>query len=119
MRTYRRSALTLAAVLLALFSGTHDGLAQSSSAAPSRTRAHVVALASERLGGRLVGSAGEGLAAGYLVAQLQRIGAKPLPGAADFRLPFEFTAGTRDGGTTLTVTCTVMDKCGGDRASAC
>ena len=35
-------------------------------------------------------------------AQLQRIGAKPLPGATDFLLPFEFTAGTRDGGSTTT-----------------
>ena len=80
------------------------GLAQSTSA-PSRTRAHVLALASDRFDGRLTGSAGERLAADYLVSELQRIGAKPLPGATDFRLPFEFTAGTRDGGTTLGLTC--------------
>ena len=64
------------------------------------TRQHVEALASERLDGRLTGSHGERLAGDYLVSQLQRIGAKPLPGATDYRLPFEFTAGTRDGGST-------------------
>ncbi len=36
-------------------------------------------------------------------SELTRIGARPLPGQTDFRLPFEFTAGTRDGGSTLTV----------------
>ena len=46
------------------------------------------------------GSNGERLASDYLVSQLRRIGAKPLPGATDFLLPFEFTAGTRDGGST-------------------
>ena len=35
--------------------------------------------------------------------ELQRIGAKPLPGQTDFRLPFEFTAGTRDGGSTVSI----------------
>src|SRR5262249_687853 len=60
--------------------------------------------ASERLEGRLVGSNGERLASEYLVAQLRRIGAKPLPGAADFLVPFDFTAGTRDGGSTATIT---------------
>jgi hypothetical protein len=67
------------------------------------TRAHVEALASDRLDGRLTGSAGERLASEYLVGQLQRIGAKPLPGRDEFRLPFEFTAGARDGGSSLTV----------------
>ena len=43
------------------------------------------ALASEKLDGRLTGSAGERLAADYIVSQLQRIGAKPLPGLADYR----------------------------------
>jgi hypothetical protein len=76
--------------------------AQSASTA-SRTKAHVAALASERLEGRLAGSPGERLAADYITSQLQRIGAKPLPGRTDYRLPFEFTAGTRDGGSQVTV----------------
>ena len=74
--------------------------------ASSKTRQHVTALASERLEGRLVGSNGERLASEYLVSQLRRIGAKPLPGATDFLLPFEFTAGTRDGGSRTTITDT-------------
>ena len=67
----------------------------------SQTRAHVEALASARFEGRLAGSNGERLAGDYLVAQLQQIGAKPLPGQTDFRLPFEFTAGTKDGGSVI------------------
>jgi len=72
-------------------------------AAQSRTRTHVETLASPRLEGRLAGSNGEKLAADYITAELQKIGAKPLPGQRDFLLPFEFTAGTRDGGTRLGV----------------
>jgi hypothetical protein len=64
-----------------------------------KTRAHVEALASPRLEGRLTGSNGEKLASDYLVAELKKIGAKPLPGRDDFLMSFPFTAGTRDGGT--------------------
>src|SRR5258707_15641328 len=66
--------------------------------ATSKTRQHVSTLASERLEGRLVGSNGERLASDYLISQLRGIGAKPLPGASDFLLPFEFTAARRGGG---------------------
>jgi hypothetical protein len=69
--------------------------------APSKTRAHVETLASAALDGRLTGSAGERLASDYIVSELQKIGAKPLPGQNDFRLPFEFTAGTKDGGSNV------------------
>ena len=64
--------------------------------------AKMLACASSRFEGRLAGSNGERLAGDYLAAQLQKIGAKPLPGQSDFRLPFEFTAGTKDGGSRLT-----------------
>src|SRR5258705_8628866 len=67
--------------------------------AASKTRSHVTTLASDRFEGRLVGSNGERLASDYLVSQLRRIGARPAPGASDFLLPFEFTAGTPDGGS--------------------
>jgi hypothetical protein len=77
--------------------------AQAPAATVSRTRAHVTALASDRLEGRLVGSPGERLASDYLVAQLKRIGARPLPGQKDYRLAFEFTAGTRDGGSAISI----------------
>lgn len=70
---------------------------------PSPTRAHLEALASPRLEGRLTGSDGERLAGDYLVSQLEAIGAKPLPGQRDYRLAFQFTAGTRDGGSSISV----------------
>jgi hypothetical protein len=46
----------------------------------SKTRVHVETLASPRLEGRLTGSNGEKLASDYVVSELQKIGAKPLPG---------------------------------------
>jgi hypothetical protein len=67
----------------------------------SKTRAHVEMLASPPLEGRLAGSNGERLASDYLAAELQKIGAKPLPGQRDVRQPFQFTAGTKDGGSTI------------------
>src|SRR5262245_6500218 len=99
---YWRATLRLCLAIALAFAAIGQPSAQTS--ASSKTRDHVNALASERLEGRLVGSNGERLASEYLVAQLRRIGAKPLPGAADFLLPFDFTAGTRDGGSTATIT---------------
>src|SRR5207248_2003493 len=46
---------------------------------------------------------GERLAREFIVSALKRIGAKPLPGQKNFALPFEFTAGARDGGTSISV----------------
>src|SRR5262249_732878 len=69
----------------------------------SRTRPAVEFLASDRLEGRDTGSRGERLAGDYIATQLARAGAKPLPGRRDMFMPFEFTAGTRDGGSTLTL----------------
>jgi hypothetical protein len=75
----------------------------------SRTRAYVETLASPRLEGRLAGSRGETLAADYIVSELQKIGAKPLPGQSDLRMAFDFTAGTKDGGSTMGVRHVVVD----------
>ncbi len=75
--------------------------AQAPAPAASRTRQDVMRLASDELEGRLSGSPGEARAGDFISAELRRIGAKPLPGHADFTLPFEFTAGTRDGGSWL------------------
>ena len=72
-------------------------------AVASRTRAAVEFLASDRLEGRDTGSPGERLAGDYIAMRLARAGAKPLPGRRDMFMPFEFTAGTRDGGSTLTM----------------
>ena len=91
-----------ALLLLAAFAT--PGFAQTATAVQSQTKAHVVTLASDEFDGRLTGSPGERLAGDYLVAQLTRIGAKPLPGQTDMRMPFTFTAGSKDGGSTVTVT---------------
>jgi Zn-dependent M28 family amino/carboxypeptidase len=87
------------ALVFLLFS-TSLGAQQTTIA--SRTRAAVEFLASDRLEGRDTGSPGERLAADYIAMQLARVGAKPLWGRPDMFIPFEFTAGTRDGGSTLT-----------------
>ena len=65
------------------------------------TRAYVETLASDRFAGREAGSAGEQQAGDYIAAQLARIGARPLPGRQDVFMSFDFTAGSRDGGSQL------------------
>lgn len=75
-------------------------------AAQTRTKAHVQTLASPKLEGRLAGSPGERMAADYITRELARIGARPLPGQKDYFQPFEFTAGSKDAGSALTVTKT-------------
>ena len=62
---------------------------------------HVKILSSEKMEGRRTGSQGGANAATYIVSELERIGALPLPGQADFRIPFEFTSGIRDMGSKL------------------
>jgi Zn-dependent M28 family amino/carboxypeptidase len=90
----RRSLIVVAVVLAAV---------SAKSIAQTRTRAHVETLASEKFEGRMAGSAGERLAAEYIARELARIGAKPLPGTKDYFQPFQFTAGTRDAGSAVTV----------------
>lgn len=68
----------------------------------SRTKTHVATLASDKFEGRLTGSPGEKLAGDYLIGELKRMGARPLPGMTDFRMPFTFTAGSKDGGSKFT-----------------
>ena len=68
---------------------------------PSSIRANVEYLASDELEGRFTGSEGIRKAADHIIAELEAIGAGPLPGVGDFRLPFEYTGSARDGGSTL------------------
>src|SRR5262245_20849709 len=100
MTALARCIASLSALLLVAASVGHHARAQD---AASRTKAHVMALASGASDGRLTGSEDERRAAEYIVAQLRRIGAVPLPGRTDYRLPFEFSAGARDGGSSLAV----------------
>ncbi|MDK2972171.1 MAG: hypothetical protein PWP23_1926 [Candidatus Sumerlaeota bacterium] len=62
--------------------------------------AHVRELASPAYGGRLAGSAGERRAAAWLVGALERLGARPLPGAEGFLSRFPLPA---DGGMAINV----------------
>jgi hypothetical protein len=68
----------------------------------------VQTLASEKFAGREAGSAGERLAADYIASQLTRVGARPLPGRKDLFVPFNFTAGSRDGGSRAVVGSTTF-----------
>ena len=94
---------TLSSLLLvvALAAPAH---AQTTAAVQSATRTRVETLASDTFDGRLTGSAGEKAASDYLTSELKRMGAKPLPGQADFLSAFSFTAGSKDGGTSITIT---------------
>ena len=100
MRNSLRLVLGAAAAVLSV-AAPH---AQTATTVQSRTKTQVEALASDKFEGRLTGSPGEKLAADYIISELKRMGAKPLPGMTDFRMPFTFTAGSKDGGTTMTVT---------------
>ena len=80
------------------------GSAYAQTATASKTRAHVEMLASPKLEGRQAGSQGERLAGEYIAGQLARVGARPLPGRSDMFATFEFTAGSRDAGSTVSVT---------------
>lgn len=79
---------------------------QAQPPAAARTRVHVETLASDGFEGRLTGTEGERRAREYLASQLNRMGAQPLPGRTDFFLPFQFTAGTRDGGSAMSLKST-------------
>ena len=95
-----RARLTSLVAALGIVSG---GLAHAQTSPESPTRAHVEFLASDALEGREAGSRGERLAADYITEQLARIGARRLPGRADLFMPFEFTAGSRDAGSSLVI----------------
>ncbi len=72
-------------------------------ATESGLRQHVEALASDAWQGRMTGSEGAVATVEYLVEQLTALGAQPLPGEDDFVLEFEFTAGTDDTGSAITL----------------
>jgi Zn-dependent M28 family amino/carboxypeptidase len=87
-------------VLLALSAATLWAQAPAPATATG-TRSYVETLASKRFAGREAGSTGEQQAGDYIAAQLARVGARPLPGRQDMFMSFDFTAGSRDGGSQL------------------
>ena len=66
-------------------------------------RRHVMTLADPALEGRLTGTEGARKAAAYLTEQLGAMGVQPLPGRDNLAIAFEFTAGSKDTGTSLSV----------------
>ncbi len=106
------------ALLLAFAAATPASYAQTAAqtSTASRTRPHVEMLASDRLDGREAGTQGERLAGDYIAAQLARVGARPLPGRRDMFVPFEFTAGSRDGGSRIAVATSDPLRNGGFRS---
>ncbi len=64
---------------------------------------YVKTLASDEMEGRLTGTEGARRAADYIVSELERMGVRPLPGREQFRMPFEFTAGVNDVGSSLAI----------------
>ena len=91
--------LALAVGALALVSGCAPEVVR----APMSIQGNVEVLASDAFGGRLTGSQGIQQAAQHIIGQLELFGAEPLPGSEGYRLPFEYTGSTTDGGTTLRV----------------
>lgn len=98
----RTSVMRYIIGVAAMVSGCSDGKAPDPIVLDNR--AVVETLASDKFEGRLTGTRGIEMAADYIIEQLEEIGAQPLPGLLDFRLPFQFTAGMSDGGTTLILT---------------
>lgn len=98
----RTSVMRYIIVVAAMVSGCSDGKAPDPMVLDNRVV--VETLASDKFEGRLTGTRGIEMAADYIIEQLEEIGAQPLPGLLDFRLPFQFTAGMSDGGTTLILT---------------
>ncbi len=92
------AGLALSAILLGA-----PAAATGQTAPLTSTRPHVERLTADAFNGRQAGSTGEQLAAEYLADQLARIGAVPLPGHADAFGGFEFTAGSTDAGSRITI----------------
>ena len=100
-RSWSLGSLALAALALAppSLAATKD----TDKPLPERLQGHLELLTSDELEGRLTGSAGELTAADYLAGQLEQLGVRPLIGDS-FVVPFEFTAGSRDTGSSLSLT---------------
>jgi len=68
---------------------------------PSSIQTNVEVLSSDAFEGRLTGTSGTRKAAEYIISELRAVGAVHLPGSGGYRLPFQYTGRTTDGGTSL------------------
>ena len=110
-----RFTFAAVAVLSALVIAATAATSAPQRGTSSRTEGHVEVLASEALEGRLTGTIGAQRAADYIIDELRKIGAEPLPGRDDLRIPFEFTAGVSDGGSSLTMLAVPTTTAAGDQ----
>jgi hypothetical protein len=106
----RRAVLAAGWTLLAGNAPAFGQAQPATQATPSPTRAHVDAVASPKLEGRLTGSPGADAAAAYIERELKRIGVQPLPGTTGFRVPFSFTSGIKDEGSSVRLQVTSTDR---------
>lgn len=99
MRIAKRNTAATVAFLVLL--ACSSNVAHVHAEASINSREIVEYLASPELKGRLTGSAEGEKAAQYLADKLKSLGVSPLPGQEGYLLPFEFTAGLKDDGTTI------------------
>ena len=90
-------------VRLAIWLAWLPACASETVPAPSSIRTNVEILASDAFEGRLTGTEGIRFAATHIVGELEALGAVPLPMTEDYRLPFQFTGSTTDGGTRVRI----------------
>lgn len=100
---FARRCATVALALSLLATAAQLSADEASTTATAELERRVGYLASEELGGRLTGTEDEREAADFLARELTALGARPLQGEHDFLLGFEFTAGSRDGGSSISV----------------
>ncbi len=81
--------------------GLFLSFASLAGAQTAEVRTHVTELSSEEMEGRLAGTEGARRASDYIVRELERMGVRPLPGRDSLRIPFEFTSGVNDLGSSL------------------
>lgn len=100
----KSAAITIAGALMLVGILAAPLGAESAPATAPQVRDVVEFLASPELGGRLTGTPEEHRAAEYLAKHLKAMGATPLPGREDYFLPFDYTAGSKDAGSSFSVT---------------
>ena len=96
-----RSCVALCAVPILAACAAQPAATPEPQREPSSIQTNVEALASDAFEGRLTGTTGIQQAAAHIIAELEAIGAEPLPGSDGYRLPFRYTGSSTDGGTSL------------------
>ena len=98
-----RSCIALCAAAILAACAVEPQPSPAPSSEPLSVRTNVEILASDAFEGRMTGTIGIQQAAEHIVAELEAIGAVPLPGSDGYRLAFQYTGNATDGGTSLGV----------------